>query len=276
MRPAGEGEEERGAQTVDIGTRVGGKAVGGLLGGGEILRADTLVAEDHGHGEFVAGIPFAEHGQSEVEQADVSSAVDEQVLRLDVAVYDAATVDVIEREGRLADELAGLSPGEAMMFLEDFEEIGPFDELHRHVREAAGDTQVMCLDDVRVLQQKADAGFLLKAGEHSLIVFETFGENLQGDGVAGGGVPRLVDAAHAADAEDVENLVLVEEEAAGPAFKEPVRLKPGQESAVDEQSGQAVIGSLFGDRGITLQRSKLPGREQSTFFEMRPKGREEL
>ena len=77
-----------------VGAHLGGEVVGGAGdGGGEVVRA------------------LEDAGDAEIAEFDDAAATEEDVLRLEVAVHDAESVDVVERERDLRRPVEHLALG---------------------------------------------------------------------------------------------------------------------------------------------------------------------
>ena len=103
---------ERQGQRVDVGLGARRAALG-LLGGHVGERADDVAGRGQGR-------RVGEAGDAEVHQLGARLAVlgDEDVLRLDVAVDDAARVGVVERLAEIGADLADLAVAERALAAE--------------------------------------------------------------------------------------------------------------------------------------------------------------
>jgi hypothetical protein len=199
QRP-GEQEVAEHAERVDV-ARDGRRAAGGALGC-EVVRAAADAA-------FLVG-GVAASREPEVEQADDTSPAcaartghlggEHDVLRLDVAVDDAALVNVIECLGDLTEDVdralhrhrqgAGRDEGLAL------------DELHHHVcAELCVLAEIDDAHDVGMRDFARELRFLVEANACSVISRERRRDDLQGERLAELDVARLVDVPHAAFAE---------------------------------------------------------------------------
>ena len=84
---------------------------------------------EHGPGLGQFAIPFDTPGQPEVGHQRLASFVDQNIGRFQVAVKDSALVGMVDgpRDDR---HQSSRRPGVAMIFLEPFREVSPFDKLH--------------------------------------------------------------------------------------------------------------------------------------------------
>ena len=87
------------------------------------------------------------------------AALQQDVLRLDVAVDDLALVGVLQRFGRLADDPEGVLDGKLVLPDEPVAERLALDEGHDIVEEAVGHPRVVQAEDVGVLELGGDADF---------------------------------------------------------------------------------------------------------------------
>ena len=139
--PAGQQEEERAAQAVEVGADVGAVRVVGLLRRHVVGRAHQVAFER----QALAGAKAVrEPGQTEVEDLDEAPdggaggrlprphrrQGDEQVRGFDVAVHQAALVGVLQPARRLADIVAGLRDGQRPALLDQPGQIDTFVILH--------------------------------------------------------------------------------------------------------------------------------------------------
>ena len=146
------------------------------------------------------------HRARDAEIHDQRAAVgrDHDVLGLEIAVHDADFVGGAEARRDLLRDRERARHRQLALALQHVREVLPFDERHRQVLDAVELAQIVNADDVLV-------GDL--AGEHELAleapldfaggpgIEENFGPNdLQRDGDAKLGVPRLIHDTHAAGA----------------------------------------------------------------------------
>jgi hypothetical protein len=108
-----------------------------------------------------------------------SPLVDHDVLRLQVAMYDAAVVRRREPRAQLARRLHGLAGGEASDAQEQRGEILAVHILHGDERHPLDFTDVVDAADVGVRYQARHADFAMEALEQALVARRFFGEELQ-------------------------------------------------------------------------------------------------
>ena len=90
-------------------------------------------------------------------------AEEQDVLRLDVAVDDAALVRVLERFGRLAGDAERVVQRELLLAVEPVPERLALDERHDVVEQPLGLARVVEAEDVGVLEGGGDADFAEEA-----------------------------------------------------------------------------------------------------------------
>ena len=141
-------------------------------------------------------------------------AVEVVVRRLEVAVDDAVTMSVVHGPGRVADH-AGALPGRQRSLGEDGGEARPVDVAHREVMQPLMLADLEERHDAGVIELGGGACLRLESANHRLRSERSGRDHLEGDDPAERAMPGLEDDAHAAAAEDVEELVF----AAGSALE---------------------------------------------------------
>src|SRR5690348_6273689 len=102
---AGQQKEQRTAQTVNVGPRVGTPRVRGLLRRDVLRRAHEGVSLR----QTAARLPLALHPrQPKVKYLDLAARVDHEVLRLDVAMDHALLERMLQAQRRLTNEVTGI------------------------------------------------------------------------------------------------------------------------------------------------------------------------
>ena len=159
-------------------------------------RAENLSGAGH-HGDF----GFQRFGEPEIGDVDVVGFIDQDVLRLQVAVDDALVVGSFEGGAHLAGEFEGAVEGEASFVVDQAGKIAAFDEGHGDELDAADVAQIVYAEDV-LLRDLAGQQELLFEALHGLRIGGQLGtDEFEGDGAAEFVVVGLVDGAHAAFAE---------------------------------------------------------------------------
>ena len=150
--------------------------------------------------------------EAEVGDLHAAVAIEQHVLRLDVAVHDAAVVRELQRVADLRDDaqrLRGRQPSRAL----HLPQVHAVDELHQQVVQAARLAEVVDGDDVRVLKAREGARLAREALGEARVARDGGRQNLERDQSVEPRLPRLVDGAHAALADQFEDLELRKERA---------------------------------------------------------------
>ena len=130
----------------------------------------------------------------------------QHIGRLQIAVNEAASVGRVDRAGDCLKQ-PGRRDGRLRRAREELIETAALDEFERDVWAAADLPDIEDLDDVRMLEPRDRFGFLTQTG----FVFRTGGgpvaKDLERDDALEPLVPRAIDDAHPAVADEVENLV---------------------------------------------------------------------
>lgn len=113
-----------------------------------------------------------EVAKPKINNFNVPSLADKNVLDLEVTVDDAVSVAVVERAGDLAGELAGLLLLEAAMRDDVVEHLASIDKLEQHVPVVVCAHNISHAADVGVVEQADDGGF--SGGSHLLGVVCSF------------------------------------------------------------------------------------------------------
>ncbi len=192
-----QGQGER----VDVGLGAGGAALG-LLGGHVGEGADDVA----GGGQRG---PVGEPGDAEVHQLGAEFPVrgDDDVLRLDVAVHDAARVGVVERLAEVGADLADLAVAERPLAGQAGEGRA-LDQLGDEQRVAVLLAHLIQRDDARMVEP----GRRLCLAQHPPAGLAARLDRLDRDGPLEPPVPGLVDDAEAAAADAALDQKAVEHE----------------------------------------------------------------
>ena len=144
---------------------------------------------------------------AEVEQLDVRRArrtrpADEHdVARLQIAVHDAGAVCPVDCRADLDGDVERVVHRQLRRTTEPGFEGFPFEKLEDQIVELAVAADVMDGADVRIVQRRDDAGFLLEALARFRIGRQRAGQDLDGHRAIQPGVTGAVDLAHAARAD---------------------------------------------------------------------------
>ncbi len=139
----------------------------------------------------------------------LSSRVDHDVFRLQVAVDNAVGVKVVERFQNAQRMRMARSRRQLALLVEDLAQQAAFDPLHDHVDLAA----VVVGEDLHhagMVHHLADFFFAAKAVEESGIAFNFGMRNLDGDGAAGIEIGGAEDRRHAAAGSQSFDAVVIE------------------------------------------------------------------
>ncbi len=133
---------EHNAHRIDVGFAVGHIAAR-LLGRDIVNRTDRLI----GHG---ARRLVGEARNAEVRHLDGAVLQEHDVLRLDVAVNDAALVGVLQSAEHLCGEMQRILPLDHALALDVFLQGDTVDVLHHDILDHVAEAHVIHLDDIRV------------------------------------------------------------------------------------------------------------------------------
>lgn len=195
------------AEGIDIGAVIDQGGILELLGRHVVRCAEGCAGAGESDGTFFFTDDF---GDAEVGDLHASAGVEEDVFGLDIAVEDAFLVGVLKCVADFWDDGEGFGGGE-FAHAHGLAKVEAIDEFHDEVIEAAGVAEVMDHDDIRMIEAGEDAGFAHEALREVRISAEFFGEKLEGDFAAEMELARFIDEAHAAAADEFENLELRED-----------------------------------------------------------------
>ena len=165
-----------------------------LLGGDVVGGADPRAGARQAAG---GPEPLRQPEVGEVDVLVVALAADEDVGGLDVAMHQAALVRGVERGGHRRDDAQHALEGQ-LAAVDDLAQVGPGDEAHREVQDAAILAAAVDGDDVRVLERCREPSLRLEP-PHRVRVLRVLGrDDLQRDGPVEVLVGRAVDDAHPA------------------------------------------------------------------------------
>ncbi len=150
--------------------------------------------------------PRREHGEPEVEDLDHALLRQEDVLRLEVAVHDAALVCGREASRDLESVLDGLT-GRNRRRGQAAAQRFAFQKLHHGVDRSVVLADVVNPQDVRVGQRSDGARLRMESPEGVRASTERFRQDLDRDFAAQAGVLRPIHLAHPARSERGEDLV---------------------------------------------------------------------
>ena len=113
----------------------------------------------------------------EVRQVGVAFVVEQDVVRVDVAVYDAGAVRGLEGVAELIDHRHGLGGGERAVF-EDGGQVPAAHQTHDQIGRVRLTPVVVQRDDVRMLERRDDLCFGLETADEGRIVGEVGTDDL--------------------------------------------------------------------------------------------------
>ena len=187
------------AHREDVGTLVEILAQG-------LLRRHVVHGADQGAGLGHA-VAFEGAGQAEIHHQHPAGLVAHDVLRLQVAVNDACAVRGFERAAGLLHDLDRFLGSKFSLLLHQAAQVLTLDELHGDELHAVGLAQVVDPDDVLVGDLGGQKQFLLEAVNDGLVAGQIRADDFQRHHAIQFDVARLVDRAHPAFAQDLQDFV---------------------------------------------------------------------
>jgi hypothetical protein len=136
----------------------------------------------------------------------MAAGSDKQVRRLHVAVHDPARVGGVERVGDLDRQREQRGHWHRTAVDRLLQRLS-LEKLGHHVGPAVVDADVVDREDVRMIQRRGRAGFLVESREASRVAGEGQWQYLDRDVTNEPRVPRPIDFAHAARAQGREDFV---------------------------------------------------------------------
>ena len=198
---AGEQFVEHDAAGKDIGAAIHHLGVD-LLGRHVSDGADHLAGAGHGI--------VANAGDAEIHDLAIAVAQHHEIGGLDVAMDDAAAVRVSQAIAGLHDVSQLFYDGDLPVAGDDLIERLAVEELHHQIGIALMIAQVIDDDDVGVLQHAGGFGLTVEALEQVGILGKAAGHHLDGDDALDEVIHRLVHDAHAALAQNLNDVVLAD------------------------------------------------------------------
>lgn len=204
---AGEHFVEDNAEGIDVGAVIDLRWILELLRRHVVGCAKGCAGAGEGDGTFFFADDF---GDSEVGDLHAAAGVEEDVFGFDIAVEDAFFVGVLECVADFGDDGEGFG-GRKFTHTHGLAEVESVNEFHDEVIEAAGVAEVVDHDDVWMVEAGEDAGFAHETLGEVRIGAELPGEKLEGDFAAEMKLAGFIDIAHAAAADEFEDLELRED-----------------------------------------------------------------
>ena len=188
------------AEGIEIGPVVHPRALG-------LLRRDIV----HGAERLARQRALCRGDARDAEVGDLDAAVlqDHDIVRLDIAMDNAAAVGVLERLGDLHGEMQRLAPVEAALLLQILLERDALDQLHDDIVHVAGAGHVVNADDIRVRQHGDGLRLRMEAAAELLIARELILEDLHGDQAVQTVIQCFIYNCHPACPDDLEDLIAV-------------------------------------------------------------------
>ena len=181
-----------------------------LLGVLGLLRRHVVQRPHHlaGAGQrHLQRIPVRELGQTEVGDLQLAAFVQQQVLRLDVAVDDAVVMGVLQGRADLRHDGQRLARRQPAA-VQQLPQVGPVDVLHQEIEPLIPPAEIVHGHDVRMIEQRQGAGLAGEPFGKRRVVGDGGSEDLQGHRAAQLLLPGLVDDPHAAAANQVQDFQL--------------------------------------------------------------------
>ena len=170
-----------------------------------LLRREILGGPKNGADLRHAGVAGAR--DAEVHDLDVPVAVDHDVLRLDVAVDDAAAVRALDGGEQLQTDADGFVPAQAIVPADEVFERLALDVLHDDVVGPVGLAPIVDADEVRLVEAGRGLGLPAEALDEGGVVQQSLKEDLDGDAPSEGEILAQVHVGHAAAAELAQHAV---------------------------------------------------------------------
>ena len=256
-RPANEEEIERAAEGVDVAATVGLVAVAGLLWREIIGRSEHLLVMFARQRSRLVAVG---QGQPHVEDLHRPPLVEHEVGRLDVTVDEPLIVGVLEPRGCLAEIFGHLADIERPLPLHLRVKIRAVDVLEHDEVDCPRRLEVERPGDIGMIEAGRRLRFPFEAGQIGTLLHPLHRQDLDGHLVVEGGMFRQVDAAHAAGAEEPQQLVFAEDEALVTPLAELIDLPGGELPRLDEGGDEALRHRFVAQREPAF--GVHPGRER--------------
>ena len=173
----------------------------------------TVPSLRHGDTGLVLGRPV-QPGQPHVEDLDHTLRRQQEIVRLDVAVDQAALTGVLQSLRCLEGIIARLVHRQRPIPCYQLRQVGPLHVLHDEQMRTIYFVGVEGADDVRVVELGGGADLALEAAHRVGVVEAFLADELEGDDVTELPVAGLEDLAHAARAQPFQQDVGAEQQVA--------------------------------------------------------------
>ncbi len=236
-RPARQQRVERGAQAVDVAARVGLARVLRLLG------RDVLGRSHRGPVLRQAQV-HRPLGQPQVHQLGLPLAREQHVARLDVAVHHAHAARPLERVGQGTRDRERVALRQRAVQREVLAQRQALDVLRHHEGEAVALPGIQRAQDVGVVEAGQQLGFALQALDLRRVRRQVLVQHLDRHDALQAHVQRLVDGAHGAAPELLEQPVALDLVLAAlglDARAHAPRLVLGEPAALDQDALEALL-----------------------------------
>ncbi len=156
-------------------------------------------------------------GKPEVHEFDLSVAVNQDVLRFDVTVNNAAIVGVLQAVADLRRKTKYIRRWQ-IRIAEQLAQVGAIDIFHHDETPRSGLACIVHIDDVGMVELCQCSRFLLEAFQAAITLGNFLREQLDGNGSVEIRLPRLVDGTHAAVTDQLQQFQLREVRCQFPNF----------------------------------------------------------
>ena len=178
----------------------------GLLRGDIVYGAERLARQ-----RVLRG---ADAGNAEVRNLDAPVLQDHDVVRLDVAVDDAAAVCMLQRLGDLHGEMQRLAPVEPALLFQILLERDALDQFHDNIVHIAGAGNIIHTDDIRVRQHRDRLRLGMETSAELLIAGEFIFQNFDCDQPVQPVAQCFIYDRHSAGADHFQDLVAIIQQSA--------------------------------------------------------------
>ena len=166
----GDDAVEHARQGVNVGSLIDMQAVVHLLGWHVVDGSQAIMPENHRERELVFVQLLISEGQSKVDDLHFALLVDQDVLALDVAMYESPFVQGGQPLGRLQSDMTPHPEWQLASLLDKFVKADAFEQLHNHVVCFAVDIfqlpVLVSFEQSRVIEELPRSAFEREPGPH--------------------------------------------------------------------------------------------------------------